>query len=131
MKFEFVVLFLDIKVDENGNVKILEIVVEFIGVYDLFKVVMGRDLVLGEKVIGKDCVVVFINLVLFVKIVKLEKLIDINKFINDGKKVKKVLEVKNVVKDMGNGVFFYGKKLLFKGFYREVYGFLVKVKSGV
>lgn len=130
MKLEPVVSLSDIKVDENGYVKILETAVELIGVYDLFKAATGRDPVSGEKVTGKDRVVASINSVPFAKIAKLEKLIDINKLINDGKKAKKAAEVKNVAKDTGNGVPSYGKKSVPKGPYREVHGFPVKVKPG-
>ncbi|MCY7874634.1 T7SS effector LXG polymorphic toxin [Bacillus spizizenii] len=130
MKLEPVVSLSDIKVDENGYVKILETAVELTGVYDLFKAATGRDPVSGEKVTGKDRVVASINSVPFAKIAKLEKLIDINKLINDGKKAKKASEVKNVAKDTGNGVPSYGKKSLPKGPYREVHGFPVKVKPG-
>ncbi|EHA31998.1 MULTISPECIES: T7SS effector LXG polymorphic toxin [Bacillus] len=130
MKLEPVVSLSDIKVDENGYVKILETAVELTGVYDLFKAATGRDPVSGEKVTGKDRVVASINSVPFAKIAKLEKLIDINKLINDGKKAKKASEVKNVAKDTGNGVPFYGKKSVPKGPYREVHGFPVKVKPG-
>ncbi|MEC0441338.1 T7SS effector LXG polymorphic toxin [Bacillus subtilis] len=130
MKLEPVVSLSDIKVDENGYVKILEAAVELTGVYDLFKAATGRDPVSGEKVTGKDRVVASINSVPFAKIAKLEKLIDINKLINDGKKAKKASEVKNVAKDTGNGVPSYGKKSVPKGPYREVHGFPVKVKPG-
>ncbi|QXW81649.1 T7SS effector LXG polymorphic toxin [Bacillus sp. LJBS17] len=130
MKLEPVVSLSDIKVDENGYVKILETAVELTGVYDLFKAATGRDPVSGEKVTGKDRVVASINSVPFAKIAKLEKLIDINKLINDGKKAKKAAEVKNVAKDTGNGVPSYGKKSVPKGPYREVHGFPVKVKPG-
>ncbi|MEQ6074164.1 T7SS effector LXG polymorphic toxin [Bacillus subtilis] len=130
MKLEPVVSLSDIKVDENGYVKILETAVELTGVYDLFKAATGRDPVSGEKVTGKDRVVASINSVPFAKIAKLEKLIDINKLINDGKKAKKASEVKNVAKDTGNGVPSYGKKSVPKGPYREVHGFPVKVKPG-
>nr|WGD94697.1 T7SS effector LXG polymorphic toxin [Bacillus subtilis] len=130
MKLEPVVSLSDIKVDENGYVKILETAVELTGVYDLFKAATGRDPVSGEKVTGKDRVVASINSVPFAKIAKLEKLIDINKLINDGKKAKKASEVKNVAKDTGNGVPSYGKKSVPKGPYREVHGFPVKVKIG-
>ncbi|UHH07494.1 ribonuclease YxiD [Bacillus subtilis] len=101
MELEPVVSLSDIKVDENGYVKILETAVELTGVYDLFKAATGRDPVSGEKVTGKDRVVASINSVPFAKIAKLEKLIDINKLINDGKKAKKASEVKNVAKDKG------------------------------
>ncbi|MEC1921819.1 T7SS effector LXG polymorphic toxin [Bacillus subtilis] len=130
MKLEPVVSLSDIKVDENGYVKILETAVELTGVYDLFKAATGRDPVSGEKVTGKDRVVASINSVPFAKIAKLEKLIDINKLINDGKKAKKASEVKNVAKDTGKGVPSYGKKSVPKGPYREVHGFPVKVKPG-
>ncbi|MCY8153882.1 T7SS effector LXG polymorphic toxin [Bacillus spizizenii] len=130
MKLEPVVSLSDIKVDENGYVKILETAVELTGVYDLFKAATGRDPVSGEKVTGKDRVVASINSVPFAKIAKLEKLIDINKLINDGKKAKKASEIKNVAKDTGNGVPSYGKKSVPKGPYREVHGFPVKVKPG-
>ncbi|WFA92038.1 T7SS effector LXG polymorphic toxin [Bacillus subtilis] len=130
MKLEPVVSLSDIKVDENGYVKILETAVELTGVYDLFKAATGRDPVSGEKVTGKDRVVASINSVPFAKIAKLEKLIYINKLINDGKKAKKAAEVKNVAKDTGNGVPSYGKKSVPKGPYREVHGFPVKVKPG-
>ncbi|MCY9362618.1 T7SS effector LXG polymorphic toxin [Bacillus spizizenii] len=130
MKLEPVVSLSDIKVDENGYVKILETAVELTGVYDLFKAATGRDPVSGEKVTGKDRVVASINSVPFAKIAKLEKLIDINKLINDGKKAKKASEVKNVAKDTGNGVPSYGKKSVPKGPYREVNGYPVKVKPG-
>ena len=130
MKLEPVVSLSDIKVDENGYVKILETAVELTGVYDLFKSATGRDPVSGEKVTGKDRVVASINSVPFAKIAKLEKLIDINKLINNGKKAKKASEVKNVAKDTGNGVPSYGKKSVPKGPYREVHGFPVKVKPG-
>ncbi|MGQ9004532.1 T7SS effector LXG polymorphic toxin [Bacillus subtilis] len=130
MKLEPVVSLSDIKVGENGYVKILETAVELTGVYDLFKAATGRDPVSGEKVTGKDRVVASINSVPFAKIAKLEKLIDINKLINDGKKAKKAAEVKNVAKDTGNGVPSYGKKSVPKGPYREVHGFPVNVKPG-
>lgn len=101
MKLEPVVSLSDIKVDENGYVKILETAVEFSGINDLFRAATGRDPITGEKVSSKDRIVATVHAVPISKIAKLQKF-NIYKLINGEKKTKKASKIEKGTKKNKN-----------------------------